>query len=595
MRKIFCMMIIFLVTINSNTFSQKTASQSKTGINLSLKPEEVKKKIIPEITIKLPASLTSSTNNEISFVSAIIKNVNTANDVKLLRKGKIFVVSVSAIQEKGDFLINWKLTLDVGENDFEITAQNSDTSITQLFNIFYKRLKPPVLSLNIEPFEITLEPEQRKTIKFNVKNNGEEEAHDIYLNIIPKDSQNLINFQSNNSLGNLLPGHEKNIELSFIAPKEIRNQFLYYQVKTFAKNIDTAYMRSFSIKTIIDQTPPSIVIIEPTMDRKRAKTITEKSVTIRAKITDSSGISKVTMNGFILQSDSLDEYSKTFSLTEGINIITIEAYDNKLNKKDEVVVINYEPIQNTTAQIERKGKDYAILFATDNYDNWSTLLNPINDAKTISSELIKNYGFLTEVMENSSQAAIFSKLRQYALKNYEDDDQLLIFFAGHGFYDEIFKEGFIVASDSKANDEARISFISHNRLREVVNSIPCKHIFLMIDACFGGTFDPLIARLDRSGDEYTEVTKTEFIQRKLKFKTRKFLTSGGKEYVSDGKQGKFSPFVRKILDAVRSYGGKDGILTLGELIMFVEKIKPEPRFGEFGDNEPGSDFIFIAK
>jgi hypothetical protein len=588
-------MIIFLVTINSNTFSQKTASQSKTGINLSLKPEEVKKKIIPEITIKLPASLTSSTNNEISFVSAIIKNVNTANDVKLLRKGKIFVVSVSAIQEKGDFLINWKLTLDVGENDFEITAQNSDTSITQLFNIFYKRLKPPVLSLNIEPFEITLEPEQRKTIKFNVKNNGEEEAHDIYLNIIPKDSQNLINFQSNNSLGNLLPGHEKNIELSFIAPKEIRNQFLYYQVKTFAKNIDTAYMRSFSIKTIIDQTPPSIVIIEPTMDRKRAKTITEKSVTIRAKITDSSGISKVTMNGFILQSDSLDEYSKTFSLTEGINIITIEAYDNKLNKKDEVVVINYEPIQNTTAQIERKGKDYAILFATDNYDNWSTLLNPINDAKTISSELIKNYGFLTEVMENSSQAAIFSKLRQYALKNYEDDDQLLIFFAGHGFYDEIFKEGFIVASDSKANDEARISFISHNRLREVVNSIPCKHIFLMIDACFGGTFDPLIARLDRSGDEYTEVTKTEFIQRKLKFKTRKFLTSGGKEYVSDGKQGKFSPFVRKILDAVRSYGGKDGILTLGELIMFVEKIKPEPRFGEFGDNEPGSDFIFIAK
>lgn len=81
----------------------------------------------------------------------------------------------------------------------------------------------------------------------------------------------------------------------------------------------------------------------------------------------------------------------------------------------------------------------------------------------------------------------------------------------------------------------------------------------------------------------------------MKFKTRLYLTSGGKEYVPDGRPGMHSPFTRKILEALRGYGGKDGILTVNEIITAVEKVEPQPRFGEFGDNEPGSDFILIAK
>lgn len=45
--------------------------------------------------------------------------------------------------------------------------------------------------------------------------------------------------------------------------------------------------------------------------------------------------------------------------------------------------------------------------------------------------------------------------------------------------------------------------------------------FLVIDACFGGTFDPLIARADVRGTDalYVEITKGEFIKRKLQFRT----------------------------------------------------------------------------
>jgi len=117
-----------------------------------------------------------------------------------------------------------------------------------------------------------------------------------------------------------------------------------------------------------------------------------------------------------------------------------------------------------------------------------------------------------------------------------------------------------------------------------------------MDACFGGTFDPFIrSSSHRGGGMDDELEQFEYINRKLKLKTRKFLTSGGKEYVSDGRPGQHSPFVRKLLEAIRSYGGNDSVLTLTEIKSFVEKIDPEPRFGEFGTNQPGSDFIFVVK
>ena len=72
-------------------------------------------------------------------------------------------------------------------------------------------------------------------------------------------------------------------------------------------------------------------------------------------------------------------------------------------------------------------------------------------------------------------------------------------------------------------------------------------------------------------------------------------THRGKTYVSDGIPGKHSPFAKNFIDALNSQGGPDGILTLQELFGFVEKLKIQPRFGEFGDNAPGSDFVFVAR
>lgn len=286
---------------------------------------------------------------------------------------------------------------------------------------------------------------------------------------------------------------------------------------------------------------------------------------------------------------------KTLTLMEGENLLEVVA-ENMDGQK----TISYRKVHIGTTgladAINLDRTDYALVFATDQYDHWGDLVNPVFDSKTIANELKTTYGYKVEMIENATQELVLKKLREYAEKKYKPLDQLFIFFAGHGTYDQTFGEGFVVTRESQVNDLGKTTYLSHNRLRSIVNNIQCEHIFLAMDVCFGGTFDAALAS-SRGGEEevYREQGKAEFITRKLTYKTRRYLTSGGKTYVSDGIPGKHSPFARNFIEALRSRGGRDGVLTLPELYTFVERLKIQPRFGEFGDNAPGSDFIFVAK
>ncbi len=320
--------------------------------------------------------------------------------------------------------------------------------------------------------------------------------------------------------------------------------------------------------------------------------------------------------------DKVDVFLNDYPLTKqrGLEVVSIESINDYEQKVDtEVLLRSGENTIRITASNKDGGtitsirkinvsindqkesalnrKDYAILFATDEYEYWDNLLNPVNDVSTISTDLASIYGFEVEVVKNPTKREVLQKLREYTKKSFMPNDQLFVMFAGHGHFDQLFNQGYLVCADSKLTDEERLSYISHTNLRGIIDNIPNKHIFLTIDACFGGTFDPYIRSAAHRGygPNSDELERFEYINRKLKHKTRKFLTSGGKEYVSDGRPGQHSPFTRKMLEAIRSYGGDDNVLTLSEIKSFVEKIDPEPRFGEFGTNEPGSDFIFVVK
>ena len=360
-------------------------------------------------------------------------------------------------------------------------------------------------------------------------------------------------------------------------------------------------------KKLVTSTVPVISWITPVADYTYAQ---DSKTKVKFEVTSSNAIKNVvvsikeTLETASRGSTSVEPMSseknhmtveKLITLMDGDNVIEVVA-----ENVDGVKAISYRKLHVGSAGLADATKlnrtDYALIFATDKYDYWSGLVNPVFDSRTISEELKKTYGFKVTMVENATQAEILKKIREFAEKKYQPLDQLFIFFAGHGTYDQTFGEGFVVTKESLLNDEAKTSYLSHNRLRSIVNNIPCEHIFLGMDVCFGGTFDQTLASSRGAEEEvYKEQNQAEFITRKLTYKTRKFLTSGGKQYVSDGIPGKHSPFAKSFLDALRSRGGRDGILSLPEINTYVEKLKIQPRFGEFGDNSPGSDFIFVAR
>ena len=348
--------------------------------------------------------------------------------------------------------------------------------------------------------------------------------------------------------------------------------------------------------------PPVITLISPGSE---SMTIDSKVIAYKAGLKSDSKITgvKLYVNGQQVSSEAKVDAEGKFDvvidqeldLKDGDNEIKLLAKnEDGLIQRSNVSV----KVKTPDMPIVRNGNDYALFFATDDYTEWTDLVNPVNDVRTVARELEQNYGFNTELVIGADRKEVLKTLKTYAKKKYGPNDQLLIFFAGHGKFDEFFGEGYVVCANSAKLDEGNESYIAHTSLRTIINNIPCKHTFLVMDVCFGGTIDPFIAQGGHRGNGDNggkEMTETEFIERKMKFKTRRYLTSGGKEYVPDGTPGHHSPFTRKFLEGLRNYGGHDKIITLGELTIYFERLLPEPRFGEFGSNEPGSDFLFIAR
>ena len=246
--------------------------------------------------------------------------------------------------------------------------------------------------------------------------------------------------------------------------------------------------------------------------------------------------------------------------------------------------------------VDAERSDVALIFATNSYDDLSDLVNPLDDAKEIERILKEKYGFKTELIQDPTHEEIYEKISEYNTKVFKPQDQLFVFFAGHGIFDETLSEGFVAARDSRLKDPGRSTYIPHSILRQRLDNIKCEHIFLTMDVCFGGTLDPTFDKV-RAQDPYAEASESDILMRKLSQRTRKFLTSGSKEYVSDGIQGKHSPFAALFIQALKETGGKKGrIFSLYDLYPYFERLKTEARFGKFSDKDVAtSDFVFVAK
>jgi len=244
---------------------------------------------------------------------------------------------------------------------------------------------------------------------------------------------------------------------------------------------------------------------------------------------------------------------------------------------------------------EFSGRFYGVLIATGDYQEWPKLTNPTYDAEAIKTELSERYGFAAELLKNPSKTEFTNKLADLKRRQFGPDDELLVFIAGHGTYDEVEKTGYLIAKDSLRDDAAHNSQISQQWIFNTLSGITARHVLIVIDACFSGA----IAGLKR-GDANADITypddlrlKLEAWRRKRRDRTLIFLTSGGKEYVPDGQPGAHSPFAYQFLRALKSKNpGSDGILTFRDFQIYADQVQdaPQPKYGAFAESEPASDF-----
>ncbi|HEY9871537.1 MAG TPA: caspase family protein, partial [Candidatus Obscuribacterales bacterium] len=245
--------------------------------------------------------------------------------------------------------------------------------------------------------------------------------------------------------------------------------------------------------------------------------------------------------------------------------------------------VRVESTDFAAAHSGKLGKNYALLFATDDYKpGFKPLTNPILDASAIAQELKSRYGFEVDPQYNQGKEQITRTILKYQQKKYSPNDQLLIFFAGHGDYDPTRKKGFLVTKDSQPDDILRSSFISFPDLSSDIISIPCKHILVVLDTCYSGAFDEFLAKFfpdtRDAGDglSYRQMSFDELYQTYGHLPTRLLLASAGKMAVSDGIPGNHSPFASKFLELLRETAKQGGYLTFGDLAAPMKKVPPGP-------------------
>src|SRR5690242_18178669 len=97
-----------------------------------------------------------------------------------------------------------------------------------------------------------------------------------------------------------------------------------------------------------------------------------------------------------------------------------------------------------------KGENYLLMIGIDNYANWKPLHNAVKDVRDISKLLTERYQFeATHLISLIDDEATEDNIRQKLLevkKNITPEDNLIVFFSGHGHYDEDLDEGYWVPS-----------------------------------------------------------------------------------------------------------------------------------------------------
>lgn len=265
------------------------------------------------------------------------------------------------------------------------------------------------------------------------------------------------------------------------------------------------------------------------------------------------------------------------------------------NIRDTKTAINSRISDNTlvketpaaSGNVVLKGKYYALLIAINDYKDplINNLDKPISDAQKLFDVLIDQYLFEkanVTFLKNPSREEIISSLDRLE-RELTKADNLLIFYAGHGYWNETTQKGYWLASDASKQNTA--NWIGNSSISDYIRSIPAKHTLLIADACFSGS-------IFKTRDAFGNLDKTA--QRLYELTSRKAMTSGTLTVVPDK-----SVFVEYLLKRLKD--NSESFLSSEQLFFsfkpaVLNNTENIPQFGVVGNaGDEGGDFIFIKK
>ncbi len=237
-----------------------------------------------------------------------------------------------------------------------------------------------------------------------------------------------------------------------------------------------------------------------------------------------------------------------------------------------------------------KAKNYALVISVQDYEDESIndLENPIKDGSRLKDALLSYYMFEpenTSFLKNPSKTDLINELESFS-KQITHNDNLLIFYAGHGDWDDQLEAGYWLPADAIKKDKS--TWFPNSSLRDYIKGIKSNHTLLIADACFSGG---IFKTRNLIGSD-ASVAIEELYTRK----SRRAMTSGSLKIVPDK-----SVFVDMIVKELRR--NKDIYLPAERLFYNIKETVIDnsangqiPQYGEIsGSGNEGGDFIFVRK
>jgi hypothetical protein len=184
------------------------------------------------------------------------------------------------------------------------------------------------------------------------------------------------------------------------------------------------------------------------------------------------------------------------------------------------------PLASSAAVTGADAHFYALVIGISGYQQLPQLQTPINDAKDIASILQNQYGFTTELLSDATRDQIIGQLDHYR-RTLGENDELLVYYAGHGYYDKDINQAYWAPVDAGKDSYAR--WIIATEITGTAKAVPARHVLIISDSCYSG----MLTRDAGVTPESSSEDRRVYLEKMSERKSRHVMSSGGDEPVQD--------------------------------------------------------------